>query len=297
MLAVLLFNIIVAISITALFVYYYSASPFTPKPQSQDEPDLTDKDLFESDKRTGAVSSVGVGGGEQTDVAEHSLYKSFNPDDADVHYRNSTLTELSLNDLEYTLNELAHPGNGVATIIDQLSNPNLDPDQLVLVSTQNFEITKKVLQIANSEFLGREEQIDDLATATNWLGRDDLKMLVHVAGLYQKAKDRPGPIDPEDLFNHSLSAAQVTSWLAGRSKTELRTELAGMAAILHDLGKIVLRSWRPEAFRRALRNAKEKNISLLETELDEIGITHALAGNLLLERWRIPKSVKWVAMD
>ncbi|MCK4720143.1 HDOD domain-containing protein, partial [bacterium] len=103
-----------------------------------------------------------------------------------------------------------------------------------------------------------------------------------------------GPIVIDELWKHSLATAGITTWLNDIMRIKGRKGLAGTGAMLHDVGKLVLQKWRPEAFRRAVIRARENKTSLMREELSELGVTHALAGTFLLNYWHLPLTLQWL---
>ena len=68
-------------------------------------------------------------------------------------------------------------------------------------------------------------------------------------------------------------------------------EDAYIAAMLHDVGKLMLADSLPEPFQRALTLAAERKIPLHEAELEVFGATHAGVAAYLLGLWGLPAAI------
>jgi HD-like signal output (HDOD) protein len=68
-------------------------------------------------------------------------------------------------------------------------------------------------------------------------------------------------------------------------------DVASMAGILHDAGKIILIAKFAEQFAEAIRISRTQQIPLCEVEYDLLNVTHAQLGGCLLELWGIPNPI------
>ena len=91
------------------------------------------------------------------------------------------------------------------------------------------------------------------------------------------------------MWNHSLAAA-VASKILSRN-TGIDSEIAFTAALLHDVGKIVLSKALPEEFSAAVTFAAESRQPLYQVERSRYKTDHALVGSQLLQRWGFPKGI------
>ena len=62
-----------------------------------------------------------------------------------------------------------------------------------------------------------------------------------------------------------------------------------MAALVHDVGKLVLATRSPRHFVRALDEAAREQIPLFAAERQLMGVTHAEVGAYLLGIWGCPR--------
>jgi HD-like signal output (HDOD) protein len=287
MLAVVLFLIILVIAAAAMALYYRSEA-FPPAPGR--------RTLFSRPKSREGIESDETGGETRPDdeTPDTALKSLFLPGEEGIFHQASRITEHGWSDLDYTLSSLSRLPSESLEILDLLASPDASESDVSAVSGRNAELVDRILKVVNSPFCGLDTHIDDLKAALAALGLQELRQIVMVSSLFHNAMDVPEPIDPEGLWRHSLSTAGITSWLADMTPVPVRRNLAGTCAMFHDVGKLVLQNWRPEGFKRAVALSRARNVGLMVAELRELGLTHPLAGLLLMHRWRLPVSASWV---
>jgi HD-like signal output (HDOD) protein len=92
----------------------------------------------------------------------------------------------------------------------------------------------------------------------------------------------------EDLQAHSQLAAKIAIRLPAAPHTR---DIAVMAALVHDVGKLVLATRSPRHFARALAEATREQVPLFAAEKQLMGVSHAEVGAYLLGIWGLPSPV------
>jgi HD-like signal output (HDOD) protein len=90
------------------------------------------------------------------------------------------------------------------------------------------------------------------------------------------------------LQAHSQLTAKIAMRLPAAPHTR---DLAVMAALVHDVGKLVLATRSPRHFVRALAEATREQVPLFAAEKQLMGVTHAEVGAYLLGIWGLPSPV------
>ena len=147
----------------------------------------------------------------------------------------------------------------------------------------------KVLQLANSAYFGSGQRTTSVRRAAAYLGVDLIQDMVATTQVFDPvAMPMRGGLSLERLQQHSLRTAR----LAGRlMPDQSRAEEAFTAALLHDVGKIVLALGFPDRYADVLALAQETGRPLYEVEKGALGVTHAEAGAYLLGVWGLPCSI------
>ena len=91
----------------------------------------------------------------------------------------------------------------------------------------------------------------------------------------------------QNLWIHSLEVAKICENLA--IELELDPVLAKKAGLLHDIGKVVLNDYVRFGYGIIVKMVEEEQIPFTEAEFRVLGFDHAMVGEILVERWDLPK--------
>ncbi len=154
--------------------------------------------------------------------------------------------------------------------------------QLGDVIEKDQVLTSKLLKMVNSSFFGFPQRISTVSNAIVLLGFNVIKTLIVTSSIFEvmQASD-------VGLWEHSLGCATVAGILAKRKKIKNPEEIS-TAALIHDLGKIVVRAELPERHKEILERVKEKGISFREAEKEILGVGHGEVGGWLAQEWNLP---------
>ena len=155
---------------------------------------------------------------------------------------------------------------------------------------QDAAMAAKVLQLANSAFFGRARRVEKLGQAIGFLGLDAIKALTlsaEVMAAFIPARRIPG-FSIESLQRHGVLVARLTRALLDR---DADADGAVAAALMHDVGLLVLASRTPDYLAEALEHAARENRPLFEVERDLRGFTHAEVGAHVLGLWGLPHAI------
>ncbi|MEM9193061.1 MAG: response regulator [Myxococcota bacterium] len=151
-------------------------------------------------------------------------------------------------------------------------------------------VTARLLQVANSPFFGAVREVEDVRAAVAYLGTEAVRAVVLSEGLWS-AVDIAATV-PAFSFDavqaHSLHAARLVSQLAPSPEV---ARAAFSAALLHDIGSLVLAMGNSDFYPRALAEAETSGICLEQAERWAHGVSHAEVGAALLAIWGIPYSI------
>ncbi|HEV7226584.1 MAG TPA: HDOD domain-containing protein [Pirellulales bacterium] len=181
---------------------------------------------------------------------------------------------------------------GVAVRVLDLTNHPLQVDaaQLKACIEQDPALTTKVLRVVNSSLFGLSRRVSDLSQALGLLGAKPLKLLVLGFSL-------PDPLFADiagDMLNrywkHTLTRA-----VAAREISERIWRLPGddvfIAALLKDLGRLVLIQGLGRPYVDFLRKADDGSGPLRAAERRAIGFDHVQLTAGVLKQWGLPESL------
>lgn len=150
-------------------------------------------------------------------------------------------------------------------------------------------MSAKVLQLVNSAYFGSAHRVVAIQQAVGFLGLELLKGLALTAHVFAAMEARA-------VEGFSLEKLQRDSVLTARvAKRFLKDPKLGdeafTAALVHDIGKIIIAMGLPEEFTKVLREAESTGSPLDVIERNVIGVTHAEVGAYLLGVWGLPFSI------
>jgi putative nucleotidyltransferase with HDIG domain len=179
----------------------------------------------------------------------------------------------------------------VPDLMKLLGETDIDSSRVVKLISLDPSLTVNVLRICNSAYFAAATPTTDLQEAVTRLGFQQVSQLVTAAAA---AKLLAAPangygLDPGELWRHSVAAAVAAQFIA----RELGDDdgLVFTAALLHDIGKILLAQAREGSYDKIFREAELNQIPILECETKLLGVNHAEVGGRLLARWKFPPNL------
>jgi putative nucleotidyltransferase with HDIG domain len=176
-------------------------------------------------------------------------------------------------------------------LLTLLNKDDIDSSRVVDLISFDPAITAAVLRLCNSAYFAGASPADDLQEAVNRLGFRQVYLLVAaVSGAKVIGPDQRGyGIDTGELWRHSVTAAVAAQVIAEDNGGD--TGLVFTAALLHDIGKIILSEALEHIYARLVEETQCNQASMLETEKRLLGVQHAEVGGRLLARWKFPSSI------
>jgi len=168
-----------------------------------------------------------------------------------------------------------------------LADETTDANVIAKVISQDVAMSAKVLQLVNSAFFSQATTIASIEQAVVRLGFQMVKNLALTIEVFRESgSDSVIPaFSIEAEQHHALHTAAIARSLLTDRAT---AEDAFMAAILHDVGKIVLAKELPGKFAEAQSMAQSEIIPMHIAERRLFGISHAEIGAYLMGIWGLP---------
>ena len=180
----------------------------------------------------------------------------------------------------------------IQRLVKALDDENVGPAQLAAHVQFDPAVAASVLRVANSAAYMGLQQVDSLRDAVVRLGTrrlldivlgDYLKRLKVAAPMYDLAED--------DLWLHSAAASLAVKALMKERPRAGVTETASIAALVHDIGKLVMVRYLKADVKTILKLRDEKGFSFVEAERELFGCDHAEVGGEMAKRWGFPDEV------
>jgi HD-like signal output (HDOD) protein/GGDEF domain-containing protein len=175
----------------------------------------------------------------------------------------------------------------VLTLVD---DPRSDAGQLKACVERDPALTSKLLRVVNSSLFGLSRKVSDLNQAVALLGAKSLKLLALGFCLPDRLFAAKGSEALRQYWTRTLTRAVAARELADAVGWKQADE-AFVAALLADLGQLVLMQEKGEAYLRAFQHASEHGGNLAETERQTFGFDHSQLTIRLLEEWHLPPAI------
>jgi HD-like signal output (HDOD) protein len=150
-------------------------------------------------------------------------------------------------------------------------------------------IAARVLRLARSAAYAGRMPIGSVREAVMRLGATTILELA--LGTYLKALKASAPlydIDEDDLWAHAAASALAVRALAAECPTLRLPAMAQPAALIHDIGKLVIVRTVQLRPRDILEACRARQQTWIESERELIGFDHAEVGGLLARHWNLP---------
>jgi putative nucleotidyltransferase with HDIG domain len=174
-------------------------------------------------------------------------------------------------------------------IVDALRNEMCAAEHLGEIVSRDIGMMTKILQLVNSAFFGLPRRISSPAQAVSYLGIETIRALVLSVGIFSQFPDRKvAGFSLHRLWDHSMTVGLYAKAIARETMKDAKlADAALLAGVLHDLGKLVLATERPDQYAVVLSRAEETGLDEWKLEREIFGTDHAALGAYLLGLWGI----------
>jgi len=163
-----------------------------------------------------------------------------------------------------------------------------------LIETIKYEpaLTANIIKTANSSLFAHSKPINNITTAINYLGRNQLFSIITVSSSkhyfdnqLKGYEERQG-----ELWEHNLSVAMISRELK-HFEPDVDENLLFTGALLHDIGKLVLSNYTFQELGKLYALIEKEDVDFIEAENKVFGITHPELGARILEKWKFSEDI------
>ncbi len=173
-------------------------------------------------------------------------------------------------------------------ITDALRNPCSSAAYVAEIISKDVALSAKLLRMVNTPFYGFPRKIDTLSRAVTIVGTNQLTSLALGISVISSFNNIPEDlIRVQDFWLQSITCGSIARLLA------VRTGIPGderffVAALLHNVGRLLLLRNQPDMVRSVLEQAHACAMPLHELEKQCWGWDHCELGAALLKQWKLP---------
>lgn len=178
-------------------------------------------------------------------------------------------------------------------LMAELANENASLQRIAEIVNQDVGMSTNVLKLVNSAFFGLPTHAANVQHAVKMLGTETIRVLVLSIHLFSKLPNGELPgFSLKKLWEHCTRVSCLAKGLAAHERTPMAVQdecfIAGM---LHDVGKLLLLSSLPDAYKEVVTRVQTENRRLYEVEREMLGATHAELGGYLISLWGFKDSI------
>ncbi len=170
------------------------------------------------------------------------------------------------------------------------NRPDVAVEEVVAAINKDGALCVRVLRMANSALIGSERRIENLETAVQMLGVVRVRKTAQALFTLNNADKIVEGFDWRHLWVHALATAAIAEELEQRLRSAGDSQIH-LAALLHDVGKIVLSTVAADSYRGVLVRAWGEGGRLEELERDTLGVDHREAGVMFATHNGLPAMV------
>ena len=165
----------------------------------------------------------------------------------------------------------------------------VDLAQIAKTISRDPALTARILKTVNSSFYGRAHAVSTVSHALVLLGLQAVKTLVLGFSLVPTlmASKRAGSFDRMTYWRRTLHTATAARLLAVRAGIAAQQEEAFLAALLADVGVLVLDRVLGDEYGTVHAHATS-HANLASLEDAAFGVSHPEVARLLVEQWQLP---------
>jgi putative nucleotidyltransferase with HDIG domain len=182
-------------------------------------------------------------------------------------------------------------------LIVAMGDESASSSKVADLASKDPVLVGKILQLVNSSFFGLRQEVTSIGRAIVLLGFNSIKNFVLQSQLSRAIpKIDSNMFSLENYWIHSL-ASSTCAYHITSSIQNLQSSIVSTVALLHDIGKLAIAFYKPEAFKQYTEQVNtDPMIPSLMIEERIFGVNHALVGFLLAENWELPEFIRSIIL-
>ena len=193
----------------------------------------------------------------------------------------------NLNDIIERIDLLAPIPAIASQILTKSEDPDSSLSEIADLIVNDPALTANLLKICNSAYFGLPRKVESVKDAVAWVGLDQIVELVltnSVSDNFKKGLEGYG-LGEGELWRHAVTSAHVAKSLAHRFGVSQNKHLIYTAALLKDIGKLILGRFVAFSAEKINILVHSQGYSFNDAEKNVIGMNHEELGAMVGEKW------------
>ncbi len=170
------------------------------------------------------------------------------------------------------------------TAVVRRDDPSLS--QIERIIAKDVGMAAKIMQLANSAFIGSRGRVSSLIQAVSLIGTEAVRTLVLSVHVFSSCDNSDVAAYLPALWDHSIAVGTLAQRIAAaQGRPKAAVEESFTAGLLHDVGKVIFLSEMAGKYRTILGTHPG---AILAKEVEHLGCTHPQVGAYLMSIWGLP---------
>ena len=185
----------------------------------------------------------------------------------------------------------------IPAIASQIMTKSDDPDsslsEIADLIANDPALTANLLKICNSAYFSLPRKVESVKDAVAWVGLDQIVELVltnSVSVSFNKGLEGYG-LGEGELWRHAVTSAHIAKSLAQRYGASQNKHLIYTAALLKDIGKLILGRFVAFSFEKINILVHSQGYSFNDAEKKIIGMNHEELGAMVGQKWSFSENL------
>jgi HD-like signal output (HDOD) protein len=176
-------------------------------------------------------------------------------------------------------------------VLDLLNDPDMSGDAVANVVSRDASLTAQILRLVNSVYFGLPHKVSDLRHAIMMIGfrwMRNIALSMSLFRLFSSVSSRTQAF--RSFWRHSAVAAGLGRRIAAKN-VALENDIAYVATLLHDVGKLALMRYAPREYLRIVDTATKNNLSFYDSERLCCDTHHGEIAAWLCQQWNLAEEI------
>ena len=175
-------------------------------------------------------------------------------------------------------------------VLQMCRDENADCKKMADVISKDPSFVAKLLNVANSSFYGgARHKVTTVTQAVTLLGMNSIATLAFCFSLYRDLRKKGGGSFDHTRYWHRSILSSLAARMLGKWVQVPNYEEIFLAALLQDLGMLVLSETLGSEYSRMYNEAAQDHRLLEELEKERFGADHSEVGGWLAQTWELPE--------
>ncbi len=202
----------------------------------------------------------------------------------------------NLNDIIERIDLLAPIPAIASQIMTKSQDPGSSLSEIAELIANDPALTANLLKICNSAYFGLPRKVESVKDAVTYVGLDQIVELVLANGVadnFSKGLEGYG-LGEGELWHHAVTSAYVAKSLAQRYGVSQNKHLIYTAALLKDIGKLILGRFVAFSSEKINILVHSQGYSFNDAEKNVIGMNHEELGAMVAEKWSFSEKLIYI---